>query len=132
MRHEWRSNCFYLRSYMEDSVIGGEIGYMKGKESENHSFKIRKAQESLKIPNIAYKICRDKSGIESLKKKGDKGETSHKKGTCSLSRHSWAEEFKLQWQVWEGRILRCPAEGKLYGAPFHYCELFETKLLARK
>lgn len=89
MRHEWKINCFYRDpTWKTDSVIEGEIGCMKGKESENHSFKIRKAQESLKIPNIAYKICMDKNGIESLKQKRDKGETSYKKRTCNLSRYS--------------------------------------------
>lgn len=65
---------------MEDSAIGGEIGYMKGKESENHSFKIWKAQESLKIPNIAYKICRDKSGLRVWRIRGIKVRLHIRKG----------------------------------------------------
>jgi hypothetical protein len=68
MRHEWRNNSFPLKPYLEDSVIRGEAGCSKGTKSTEHS-RFRKCKNSSMVPTMVYKICMDKSSIESLKQK---------------------------------------------------------------
>lgn len=66
MRYEWRNNFFLLKFYLEDSVIRGEVGCSKGIKLTEY-LRFRKCKNLLMVLIMVYKICMDKSSIESLK-----------------------------------------------------------------